>query len=172
MILIKTQMQVTKIMSNSNLVPVVDPMYETYANNVAPKGSLNRQQPLEKVIRYSIWKRLKKVCYEARGINNYGNLITGMGMSPRTWKIEKVSRLSMLRLYFRNLYYAFTYTPYTTIYVRENKQRLSCNEKQVKQIAEGSLEWDDAACVLKYDQLEKVERTVLQKMLDASRSTK
>ena len=61
------------------------------------------------------------------------------------------------------------YTPATTKYVRENKQRLSCNEKQVNQIAEGSLEWDDAACVLKYEQLEKLERTVLQKILNISK---
>lgn len=168
-------MQVTNNMSQSNLVPIVDPMYETYASSVAPKGSLNWHQSIDHIDRYTIIDRLKKLLFEVKfGYSYYlRGLFIGneeeknvFGFSFGMTKAERV------RMFLRAIYYSFKYTPATTKYVRENKQRLSCNEKQVNQIAEGSLEWDDAACVLKYDQLEKVEQTVLQKILNASKPTK
>lgn len=48
-------MQVTKNMSKSNLVPVVDPMYATYESSVAPKGiRVYGDYSLETVSEYTI----------------------------------------------------------------------------------------------------------------------
>lgn len=162
-------------MSKSNLVPVVDPMYETYANNVASKGSLNWHQSIEKIDNYTIVDRLIKAYEDARF--GYGYYLRGFFMDFEeerdtfgfSFRMTKAARVKM---FLRAIYHGFNYTPATTTHVRENKQRLSCNEKQVNQIAEGSLEWDDAACVLKYDKLEKVEQTVLQRILNASKPSK
>ena len=168
-------MQVTKNMSKSNLVPAVDPMYETYESSVAPKGiRVYGDYSLETVSEYTIWDRFK---YLRRSLSfvwkaQLVDLFKGKGICKDTFSRIRKPRLEIIRIFFLYMYRSFMYTPATTKYVRENKQRLSCNEKQVNQIAEGSLEWDDAACVLKYEQLEKLERTVLQKILNISKPTK
>lgn len=162
-------------MSKSNLVPIVDPMYETYANNVAPKGVvIDGHQTLEEIEKYGIKERIQftRQQYKSFWKTFITDFFASRAISAFDFKYVPASRFTVTWNFIKGVIRSFMYTPATTKHVKENKQRLFCNEKQLDQVTSGQLELENAACVLKYDQLEKVERTVLQKMLDASRPTK
>lgn len=169
MILIKTQMQVIKIMN----ISIPCSLYNTYATNVSSKGLLpQRLLSLDVMASYTIWDRIKYV--QRSFLPAWRRMLTDL-YEGRSWNRKfirvKKSRIEIIQTFLVHMYQCLTYIPFITKHIRENKQRLSCNEEQVNQIAEGLLDWDDATCVMKYEHLEKAERVVIHKILNISKST-